>query len=251
MPDAVTFDYWETLCTEVERGHLRSRRLEAVVAVMAQAGVAVDAARLGTAYDGVWASWVQNWRENRQFTGVDAAGQLLAGLGGTTPGSATHRCAVEAFVASAEGAELVLIPGVREVLEALADAGIRVGIVCDVGFTPSPVLRAHLDRHGVLDAFDHWSFSDEVGVYKPDRRIFAHALEGLGNVRPHEAAHVGDRRRTDVAGARAMGIRAVRFAGVNDDADPSEGPSGDAVITDHAELPAVLGIRGPGSPADR
>ena len=104
--------------------------------------------------------------------------------------------------------------------------------------TPSTILRAHLDRHGVLELFDHWSFSDEVGWYKPDRRIFEHALEGLGGVAPDRAAHVGDIRRTDVAGALGMGMVAVRYCGISDDTEP--GPEGDVVVDDHADLAALL-----------
>ena len=66
----------------------------------------------------------------------------------------------------------------------------------------------------LLGYFDHWSFSDEVGWYKPAPEIFRHALDGLGGVAPERAAHVGDLRRTDVAGARAMGMTAVRYRGV-------------------------------------
>ena len=112
----------------------------------------------------------------------------------------------------------------------------RIGIVCDVGMTPAPALREHLDRHDLLGRFTHWSFSDEVGVYKPDPAIFRHALDGLGGVAPERAAHVGDLRRTDVAGARAMGMTAVRYTGVFDD-DSADMPEGDHVVADHARLP--------------
>ena len=70
--------------------------------------------------------------------------------------------------------------------------------------------------------------------------IFDHALGGLGVDAAH-AAHVGDLRRTDVAGARAMGMVAVRYTGVFDD-DTQPEPEGDHVVDHHAKLPAVLGI---------
>jgi putative hydrolase of the HAD superfamily len=114
--------------------------------------------------------------------------------------------------------------------------------VCDVGFTPSPVLRRHLERHGLLACFDHWAFSDEVGVYKPDPRIFAHALAGLGAGDPTRCAHVGDRRRTDIAGAQAMGMRAIRLTTVFDDDDPEAGPPGDIVLSRYENLVPALGL---------
>ena len=45
------------------------------------------------------------------------------------------------------------------------------------------------------------TFSDEVGPLQAQRReIFEHALESVGGVEPGQAAHVGDRLRTDVGG---------------------------------------------------
>ncbi|MDQ1569191.1 MAG: putative hydrolase of the superfamily, partial [Actinomycetota bacterium] len=126
-------------------------------------------------------------------------------------------------------------------LAALKEAGIRIGIICDVGMTPSTILREHLEKHGLLEWFDHWSFSDEVGVYKPDRRIFDHALAGLGGVEPAATAHIGDLRRTDVAGAQALGMRAVRITSVFED-EPDQGPSGDVVISSYKELLPALGL---------
>jgi putative hydrolase of the HAD superfamily len=50
--------------------------------------------------------------------------------------------------------------------------------------------------------------SSEAGYEKPDPRIFLTALARRGAA-PEEAAHVGDRMRADVAGAAAIGVRAV------------------------------------------
>jgi FMN phosphatase YigB (HAD superfamily) len=76
--------------------------------------------------------------------------------------------------------------------------------------------------------------------------IFRHALDGLGGADPAEAAHVGDLRRTDVAGARAVGMVAVRYSGVADDPGSVEAGTheieGDLVVADHRDLAALLGI---------
>ena len=47
-------------------------------------------------------------------------------------------------------------------------------------------------------------------------------------------------RRTDVAGARAMGMTAVRYHGAHD--DPSDGPEADQIIADHAALLPALAL---------
>jgi putative hydrolase of the HAD superfamily len=142
-------------------------------------------------------------------------------------------------VVAGNAAELHLCDGVVDCLAALKDAGLRLGIICDVGFTPSHILRAHLEGRGILGQFDHLSFSDEVGAYKPSPVIFQHALEGLGGPAPAEVAHVGDLRRTDVAGAKGMGMTSVRYTGMFDD-DTADQPEADHVIDDHRVLPGIV-----------
>ena len=65
-------------------------------------------------------------------------------------------------------------------MRALKASGVRIGIICDVGMTSSQTLRARLEDFGVLGLFDHWSFSDEVGCFKPFPPVFEHAMAGLG-----------------------------------------------------------------------
>ena len=118
------------------------------------------------------------------------------------------------------------------------EAGLKVIMMCEL---PTNALLAdrYLEHFDVLKYFDHWSFSDDVGVYKPDPRIFTHALEGLG-VEPVEAAHVGDLRRTDVAGALGMGITSVRYRPWRDDV--TEAPEAEVLLDDHTNLPGILGV---------
>jgi putative hydrolase of the HAD superfamily len=66
-------------------------------------------------------------------------------------------------------------------------------------------------RMFALDAHvDALVVSEEVGVSKPDPRIFRIALERLGSA-ADDAVMVGDSWVTDIEGARAAGIRAVWF----------------------------------------
>jgi FMN phosphatase YigB (HAD superfamily) len=256
--DAVTFDFWDTLVHAPEASVMRGERRNRIGAVLDDAGITVDRAELGRVLAIVRDTFDDRWASNRQFTGVDGARLLLETLE-VHVDDATFERVYDAFV----GTDLPwipnLTPNVADTLRALKDRGVRLGIICDVGLSPSTVLRAYLEHHGVLVLFDHWSFSDEVGSYKPDPAIFAHALSGLGGVVPARAAHVGDLRRTDVAGARAFGMVSVRYRGSNDDVHrPDEGdrsiPSSldlpetdvheaDHVISDHAHLLSVLGFQ--------
>jgi len=136
---------------------------------------------------------------------------------------------------------LTPIAGVVAAIGRLRERGIRLGIVCDSGMMVGRVLRGQLERSGLARHFEAGAlaFSDEVGVTKPRPEIFRRALAGLG-ARPGEAAHIGDLRFTDMAGARALGMRAVRFRGFND--DTGEGPEGDVAIDSYADLEAALGL---------
>lgn len=66
-------------------------------------------------------------------------------------------------------------------------------------------------RYGYRDLVDDLVYSHEVGLVKPDPRIYALCCERLG-VRPQEAVLVDDRAE-NVDGARAAGMHAVHFAG--------------------------------------
>ena len=237
--DAVTFDYWNTLVWE-ERGHMRGLRIESWAGLLEEAGFACERALLDAVFDQSWARYVEHWTTNQQYQSVTAAEDMLERLGFEVP-SAVRLQLIEGFTTVGEQATLHLTDGIEECLRSLKAAGLKLGIICDVGMTASTYLRAHLDKHGLLEVFDHWSFSDEVGHYKPSPLIFEHALAGLGGIDPSRAAHVGDIRRTDVAGAKAMGMVAVRYTGISDDETQST-PEGDIVIADHRHLPALLGV---------
>lgn len=72
-----------------------------------------------------------------------------------------------------------------------------------------PDLRDYLVEHKFADAFDFLTLSSEVGVMKPDPKIYQIALEGL-KVKPGEAAFVDD-TPGNVEAARALGMAGIRF----------------------------------------
>lgn len=238
MLSAVTFDYWRTLLWEPP-GELERVRVEHWVGLLVEAGHPVDAEQVSEAHGIAFAHASRSWREGRQYrvehATVDMLGHLRLEVGAAVQDALTH-----AFSAAGLRTPLELAPRVEIALSSLRDRGLRLGIVCDVGLTPSPVLRDHLARRGLLGLFDHWTFSDEVGYYKPAAEPFAHACAGLG-VEPAQVAHVGDQRRTDIVGALAAGVLAVRYSGVFDDRDELL-PGGDVVVSDHGELLMALGI---------
>jgi putative hydrolase of the HAD superfamily len=99
-------------------------------------------------------------------------------------------------------------PDLVELLDAIRERGLRIGLVSNL-FDPPELLRRTFAELGVLDRIDSVSVSSEVGWRKPSPRLFGHALAELG-VPAGEAAHVGDRRREDVGGAAAVGLRTIQ-----------------------------------------
>lgn len=239
---AVTFDFWNTLI-RADDGGFRERRTATWLELLASEGIEVDADQVVAAMFHAGGRFDASWRANRFYGAADSVDDMLEHLGAQVS-PATRQHLLEVITDPSHVPDPT--PNVGDALEALRSAGLRIGIICDVGLAPSPTLRRFLERNALLEHFDHWSFSDEVGTFKPDPVIFAHAHAGLGGLDPTETAHVGDLRRTDIAGALGVGARAVRYSGIYDDpgsdADGTDQVEGDAVIADHAELLGALGL---------
>ncbi len=124
------------------------------------------------------------------------------------------------------------LPAVREL-----SRGYRLGIIAN---QPSAVREA-LARDGLEPFFELAAVSEDVGVEKPDPRLFEYAL-GLAGVRGHRSAMVGDRLDYDVRPARAAGMRAIWMlrGEAPDDPTPEQLAEADATVRSLRELPSVL-----------
>jgi putative hydrolase of the HAD superfamily len=132
------------------------------------------------------------------------------------------------------------VEGAAETMTALQEANVKMGLVCDTGLSPGRVVRTMLEDCGLAGYLEIMCFSDEVGVPKPGNEIFEKALAGLG-VAPYEAIHVGDLKRTDIAGAHDIGMHTARFKGVHD--DKSDAPDSRIVLDRHEQLLEAIGLR--------
>jgi len=118
---------------------------------------------------------------------------------------------------------LRVIPGCREGLRALADAGVRLGVISNADGLIGERLREleilqvgpglGVEVECVID-------SGNVGVMKPDPRIFTIALDAMA-IDADRAWYVGDMPAIDVVGARRAGLRPVLMdpLGLHHDAD--------------------------------
>jgi HAD superfamily hydrolase (TIGR01509 family) len=214
-------------------------------AILAAAGERVSPGTLSRAYDASGAYLSLVWRRHRDVPVADHVRALLSAVDSGLPKRVSR--AVMEMLVEAYGRPALLVPpavdpGARGALEELAARGYALALVSNIMRTPGTVLRAVLERHRLLACFKQTTFSDEVGVRKPDPEIFALTLRALGT-EAAAALHVGDDESLDVQGARAVGMRAIL---VTSRAWRGLGPlSPDATIARLGDLPAaVAGLEG-------
>lgn len=102
-----------------------------------------------------------------------------------------------------------LIPGATELLDALRARGLMVGVLSN-GF--AEVQYRKIARAGLTDKIDRVVLSDDIGITKPDTRLFRHA-QTLTPYPHTPGAHlmIGDNPATDIGGALAAGWKAIWF----------------------------------------
>jgi HAD superfamily hydrolase (TIGR01549 family) len=103
-----------------------------------------------------------------------------------------------------------LLPGAADAVRSLA-ARFPLAIVSDTGFASGRAQDALLERDGLLGCFTATIYSMDVGHAKPRPEPFRAAVAALGASSPTGVIHIGDNERTDVGGALAAGLRAVRL----------------------------------------
>lgn len=243
MISTVTFDCWSTL--------INDRRMEGHAAVRVAALCAATSEKLAEEeahdlLDRAWRTHHTAWVSGEQFGSVGMAAICAQEL---NLDEAAKAKLCEAFEGAAREGDVNALPGAVDSLKLLKDAGIATALVCDTGFTPGRIVRDFLDMTGLLAHLDFCAFSDEVGYPKPNREIFAAALDAVGG-RPDRSVHVGDLIRTDVAGGRGAGMSTVRITAVHDDSVSGYSWGGtlpeesleDAheIVGSHYELPDAL-----------
>ncbi len=237
---ALTFDFWNTLyaADEGAMNLVRPARMKALRGILAVGGAHPSEDELQQTYRSGFEAYMGAWGNGLHFGAYEQVLFFLDDFavdGAMLPAGSIIEAATEIEDASLL-ADLQLLPGARETIPALAAAGYRLGIISDTSLSPGRVLRHFLERDGLLGCFTVLTWSDETGYPKPDARMFTRTLDGLG-ADPTRAAHIGDTPRTDIAGAKALGVTAIRYAAASDQEGP---PAADYVIRDHRELPALL-----------
>lgn len=103
-----------------------------------------------------------------------------------------------------------VLPGVREGLDRLRAAGLKLVVVSNANGTVDTLF----ERLELTAAFHDILDSQVEGVEKPNPEIFHRALDRVDS-HPDETVHVGDLYEVDVVGARSAGIRGILVDSAN------------------------------------
>jgi len=134
---------------------------------------------------------------------------VLTAMGVTLERS--HEIVTAEFIAREQGKMFQIYPDAAETLQQIKQKGVKIGLLSNVGRRLARSRRPSLQEHDVLQYFDAIILSVEVGVWKPDKRIFELALREIGTKNPRRAMHVGDSLKADVRGAGNAGLIPVLF----------------------------------------
>ena len=218
-PAAVTFDLWRTLIFEFGKkensAQRRELRADYGVAALAELGESVDRALFHRIFvdlsdditaghdeesDSHYGEWIR--------LGLSRIDNKLPDRIGVFGITAVGEAVDKSFIASPP----TLLDGALEVLDGIAERGLRIGMVTNTGLTSGGVFREWFADIGLLNKFSHIAYSNEMGTAKPNRMMFDATLRALG-VEHERALHVGDNLFSDVGGAAAIGMSTVWAAG--------------------------------------
>jgi HAD superfamily hydrolase (TIGR01549 family) len=156
---------------------------------------------------------------------------IFLGMGG--PQNIASECATEIEQGWEVSENFELFEDALPVLEELRAAQLRIALVSNgIRDLEEFVVHHRLDVDAAIGSRAH-------GRVKPHPTIFQAALARLG-VEPEDTVMVGDSLEEDIAGARALGMRAILID--REDRHPEV----DERLTDLYGLPAALGLRRPG-----
>jgi FMN phosphatase YigB (HAD superfamily) len=207
---AITFDLWGTLIHDQDPPEKVARRRAIILGALAEAGYPFEVEEYRAGIRAANRIAKERIERERVDIGPERRWNLVTRELGIPDGEVPFERIAPAYVDVTVEFLPPLLPAVGDTLAAL-HGQVKIGLICNTGFTGGDPLRQVLEVHGIAAYFDVLTFSNEFGYLKPDPRIFEHTLERL-QVDASESLHVGDLEDADVAGARAVGMYAARYA---------------------------------------
>jgi len=211
----VTFDLWETLLFEKSGANTQrtAARCRHLANTLNKLGIETTVEQISLALEKTISKLLSVWETDRDISCVD---QLQLIIRNATRDSATLKKEwinelTSAYIAPILEVPPYLNPDARKMLEQLRSMEKHIALICNTGLTPGLGLRRFLEEEGVAGYFDLMIFSEEVGIRKPDPKIF-HMVTRKLSIKPNETVHVGDNLKTDVWGAKNAGFKTIHLS---------------------------------------
>lgn len=199
MLDAIFFDIDDTLCATTA---FAARARRNAVRAMVAAGLAGDEEAIYAELEEVIAEFSSNYEHHFD--------KLLLRLDPKSSEHLNRALVVAAGVAAYHDTkfrELVPFPGVVELFRDLHARGLRLGVITH-GLTVKQAEKlVRLELVPYLDPAAIF-ISDQVGINKPNPKLYATALRALG-LEARRTMYVGDHPAHDVAPPKELGMIAV------------------------------------------
>lgn len=131
-----------------------------------------------------------------------------------------------------------LIPGAIELLRWLRSQGYTIGVLSN-GF--KEVQHRKIRNAGLEPYIDIVVLSDDIGINKPDPRIYQYAMQRTGATDPASHLMIGDNPDTDIAGAIASGWHAIWYLSPRAHISQQERcPAGAITVRHLSDIPAAV-----------
>jgi len=207
---AITFDFWDTLYKVPDQMSMSNRRIAAFTKTLKAVGYEAEEEAIRQAFYDCW----QHANHYQIECGLDITPRghvefILAQLRINLKREDWKRV-YDTYTSILVDYPPQVNDDVYETLPRLAEK-YKLAVICNTGVTPGILLREIMKTDDIFRNFAFEVFSDEVLWAKPNVKIFNYALEKL-HIHSTEAAHVGDNRSTDIAGAKRAGMTAIWLA---------------------------------------
>jgi HAD superfamily hydrolase (TIGR01509 family) len=130
-----------------------------------------------------------------------------------------------------------LSDGALEAVRAIRNLGVRMVICSNTLWRNDADARRDWEELGFGECFDAYVTSHDTGFGKPHPAIFERALAAV-DVRPSQAAIIGDRPELDLAGARSVGMRSIWMRPPDFVGEPD--PTPDAIASGWSEVRPII-----------
>ncbi len=213
MIDTVTFDLWNTLVLNTPKDSIKYRqiRVKGIHEAFSEARISVKYEDIEKAHDLSFEESKKFWDKNIDMDSNKQINILLQFLPDLNPKSLDQKVFQKikrAYTEPVLYATPDLAENATEILSNLREKNYKIGLICNTGRTPGNVARKLLEELDILKHFGALSFSNELKVRKPHKKIFLYTLSELKSL-PESSVHVGDELKTDILGAKNVGVRTV------------------------------------------